>query len=162
MKLLHRLPGALLASIAITIGAVLVAHQFTPLHAKEAHIESDEHQGLTLEITDIQPGEGQVWVMIFDDKAAWKRFDTEQLAAYREFDATQQQVEIQFESLTNGPYAIALWHDEDGERDFDISGGYPMEGYGTSGARDAYDEVPFSRAAMAPGRVRVKMYYPDW
>ncbi|MEM1152732.1 MAG: DUF2141 domain-containing protein [Pseudomonadota bacterium] len=162
MKLLHSLTGALLSSVVITLAIVGIAHQITPTQAGEDSTGSQDASGLTVNITGIRPGAGKVLVMIFDDKAAWEGFDAKQMVAYREFEPTERQAEIFFESLSNGPYAIALWHDEDGEDDLDMQGGYPLEGYGTSGARDAYDEVPFSRAAMAPGLIRIKMYYPDW
>ncbi|MEM8563384.1 MAG: DUF2141 domain-containing protein [Pseudomonadota bacterium] len=162
MRLLHSLSGALLTSFAMTFITVWMAHQITPTHAGEAASASKGHNGLALSITGIRPEAGKVLVMIYDDKTAWEQFDSQQMVAYREFKPTESQAELVFESLTAGPYAIALWHDEDGEGDLDMRAGYPLEGYGTSGARDAYDKVPFSRAAMAPGVVRIKMYYPDW
>lgn len=162
MNLLRSLPGALLTSVVMTFAIVGIAHQIAPIQAGELATGSEDASGLTVNITGIRPGAGKVLVMIFDDKAAWEGFDAQQMVAYREFAPTEHQAEIVFESLTGGPYAIALWHDEDGEGDLDMQAGYPLEGYGTSGARDAYDEVPFSRAAMAPGLVRIKMYYPDW
>ncbi|MEM6582690.1 MAG: DUF2141 domain-containing protein [Pseudomonadota bacterium] len=162
MKFLRSLPGALLSSVVITFAIVGIAHQATPIQAGEASTGSQDVSGLTLSISGIRPDGGKVLVMIFDDKAAWEGFDAQQMVAYREFAPTERRAEVSFESLTDGPYAIALWHDEDGEGDLDMQAGYPLEGYGTSGARDAYDEVPFSRAAMAPGLVRIKMYYPDW
>lgn len=84
------------------------------------------------------------------------------MASYYEFDAVESGVRLDFDTLTDGPYAIALWHDENGDGQLDMTQGYPLEGYGTSGARDAYDEVPWSRAATEPGLVTVRMYYPDW
>ena len=48
---------------------------------------------------------------------------------------------------------------EQGDDVFDKTDGYPDEGYGTSGARGAYNEPPFERAAVAPGVAQVNMFY---
>ena len=162
MTALHRLPAAVLVSAAVTLGTAWIAHSVAPVEAAEAAGKAPTHDGLVIEIQGIEHDKGKILVMIYDDEGAWERYDDQQMAAYYEFDAVETGVRLDFDTLTAGPYAIALWHDENGDGELDMAQGYPMEGYGTSGARDAYDEVPWSRAAIEPGLVTVRMYYPEW
>ena len=64
-----------------------------------------------------------------------------------------------FEDLQNGPYAIAVFHDENTNYDLDLDGGYPVEGYATSGAKGPYDEPGFAQASVEAGAVTVKIHY---
>ena len=73
--------------------------------------------------------------------------------------ATTGTMNVPFEKLTDGPYAIALFHDENEDYDLNLENGQPIEGYGTSGARGMYDDPGFQQALVKPGDVTVQMYY---
>ncbi|MEM1019931.1 MAG: DUF2141 domain-containing protein [Sphingomonadales bacterium] len=50
-------------------------------------------------------------------------------------------------------------HDEKGNYDLDMKDGYPLEGYGVTGAKDAYDEPKFKSAAVPAGDVPLRLTY---
>ena len=64
-----------------------------------------------------------------------------------------------FGGLAKGPYAIFLFHDENGDEDLNFSGERPLEGIGVSGADAPASEPGFAEASVAPGTVTVRIFY---
>lgn len=130
-----------------------------------ANIQVDEDEkrrdtsGLSIEITKLRNDSGKVIVFVFDDKDAFEGGSYERAAAYREIRAVAGTLETRFPELKAGPYAVSLFHDENGDGDFNMEGAYPLEGYGTSGATDPYDQPTFDRAAFGSARVSVQVHY---
>ncbi len=79
--------------------------------------------------------------------------------------ARQGEVEAVFDGLKPGRYALALYHDEDGDDKFDRGFlGIPLEGYGFSNdARPFFSPPPFDKAAIEIGEngatISVRMVY---
>ena len=115
--------------------------------------------GVLVEITNVRNDKGKVLVAVFEDVEAFEQYDYERARAYIEVAAEAGTVQAHFPRLNAGPYAISLFHDENEDYDFNMDGVYPLEGYGTSGARDSYHEPTFNEASVGPGRVAVRMYY---
>ncbi len=117
--------------------------------------------GLTLQVTDIRNDKGKIIVLVFDDAAAFQSDDVNKAVAYQEVNAAQGTLEIDFANLTEGPYAVSLFHDENGDYDFNMVDGYPLEGYGISGASGPLDEPDFQKAAVTLGTVTIRVFYLD-
>ena len=115
--------------------------------------------GLLVDITNVRNGNGKVVVFVFDDERAFEEYDYERAVAYTEIAAASGRLQAQFSELRAGPYAVSLFHDENDDDDFNMDGVYPLEGYGTSGAGDQYDEPTFEQASSDSGRISVHMYY---
>lgn len=116
---------------------------------------------LHLSIHGVRGPEGKVLVLVFDTPSAFDALDYTQAVGYAELPATTASLTHVFDSLIAGPYAIALFHDENGNQDFDMVDGYPAEGYGTSNASGPYDMPTFQRASVRAGHVVVDIHYPD-
>ena len=99
-------------------------------------------------------------IFVFDDQSAFDDGDYYSAAGYAEVAADTASLTVSFPELSSGPYAVSLFHDENSDGDFNMSGIYPLEGYGTSGARSRYDEPSFRRAATDARKIPVRMYYP--
>jgi len=117
------------------------------------------HDGLRVEARGVRSNRGSIVVTLYDDADALARYDDERAVGFAEVPASVGAVSVDFPDLTGGPYAITVFHDENGDRDFNMDGEWPLEGYGTSGAKGAYDEPSFERASTTPGRTSVDIYY---
>ena len=115
--------------------------------------------GLVVEITDVRNESGTVILVVFDDIDAFENYDYEGAKAYAELAAKSGTVQVRFPELGTGLYAVSAFHDENEDNEFNMDGMYPLEGYGTSGARGPYHEPTFGEASVGTGRVSVRMYY---
>jgi len=64
-----------------------------------------------------------------------------------------------FADLKAGPYAVLLFHDENGDQDLNFSGDRLLEGIGASGVTAANAYPAFADAAVPPGPVTVRLHY---
>lgn len=117
------------------------------------------YDGLHVETTGIRSNRGSIIVAVYNDPDALAQYDDQRVVGYAEVPATAGAVSVDFPDLGTGPYAVTVFHDENGDRDFNMEGDWPLEGYGTSGAMGPYDEPSFERAAVMPGRVSVPIHY---
>ncbi|MEM7469343.1 MAG: DUF2141 domain-containing protein [Pseudomonadota bacterium] len=120
---------------------------------------SNVTDSLRVTVKGIRNANGKLLVLAFDDADAYATVDFERAAGYQEVFATPGSVEILFPALDDGPYAISILHDEDGDYDLRMEGDIPKEGYGTSNAKSKYDELSFKEALVSPGDVSVKLFY---
>lgn len=153
----QRISG-LVISATILVGGAWVASHVPLVEVEEARAAS-QSSGLEVVVEGVRNSQGQVIVMVMDDRDAFKSYDYEAAVGYVEVPASTGTVLASFPELTAGPYAVVAFHDENGNSDLDMNGQIPVEGYTVSGARDAYDEPPFSRAASAQPSQAVRMFY---
>lgn len=146
-------------SICITVGGAWLANlaHSTPTDAAALTYPS----GVTVTFEGVRSSDGQVIVMVFGDREAFKAYDVERAVGYREAPARPGSVTVAFPELQAGPYAIAAFHDEDGDQDFDMDGEWPLEGYATSGASDAHDMPTFRQATIRGATVVTEMFYAE-
>lgn len=121
----------------------------------------DVNSGLSLTINGVRNTDGRVIVMVFDKQATYDAHDYENTAGYIELSATFGKMSHTFVDLTEGPYVVSLFHDENSDYEFNMSGENPLEGYSTSGATGPYDIPSFKKASVMPGDVTVSIYYID-
>ncbi len=154
----QRLVGAI-ASIGITVAGAWLA--------STAHSSTDEKSlssfpdGLSITFDKIRNSTGNVVVMIFDDREAYKVYDATKAVGYQEVPAKQGSVSLQFKDLNTGPYVVVAFHDEDKNQDLNMDGEWPTEGYATSGAVDAYDIPTFRSATLNKAQVSITMFYAN-
>lgn len=116
-------------------------------------------EALSVRITDIRSDFGSVIVMVFPDAQSYKAFDYSKAVGYAELKASAGTLTTAFPELNDGPYVVSLFHDENGDQQFNMSGDYPIEGYGTSNATSQYDELSFKKASVMAGSVAIKVHY---
>lgn len=116
---------------------------------------------LKVTINGARNANGTVIVLVFDNEAAYDAYDYEKAVAYAELAASTEPITHTFSGLTSYVNAVVLIHDENDNYDLDMVDGYPVEGYGTSKAKTAYDELSFSQAAVGLGAISVKVHYLD-
>jgi len=114
---------------------------------------------LTVSINGSRNTKGKIYVLVFDNAAAFATYDYERAVGFAELPASTQRVTTKFPDLTGKAYAISVFHDENGNERFDMNGDYPTEGYGTSRAQSAYDDLKFHQASVRPGPIGVKLFY---
>ncbi|MES0881352.1 DUF2141 domain-containing protein [Roseibium sp. SCP14] len=148
---------ALCVSAGIIIGGAWMASQVPVVEAEEA--KAGTMPGLEVTVDGVRNGNGQVIVLIMDNRDAFKAYDYEAAVGYHEIPASTGAIQAFFPDLNSGPYAVVAFHDENGNRDLDMNGQVPSEGYTVSGARDAYDEPPFKRAASSDQKQTVRLFY---
>ncbi|WP_108879487.1 DUF2141 domain-containing protein [Anderseniella sp. Alg231-50] len=155
----QRLVGAL-ATISITfVGAWLASNVHSTYGAASA--ATSFPSGLTVTLEGVRGATGKVVVIVFSNRNAFRAYDVAGAAGYKETPSKAGTVVVSFPDLKDGPYAVAAFHDEDENRDLNMKGQLPTEGYATSGAVDAYDTPTFRTAAIVRGKVTIKMHYPD-
>ena len=155
---------SVVASAAITLGGAWLASQFsasinTRVATAAPLVDVSDGPSLSVEITGLRNASGQVIVLVFDEEGAFADFDYRKAVGYDEIDAVRGGVKAAFSDLETGPYAVMVFHDENGDRDLNLEGELPLEGFAISGAADAYDAPSFRQAAVASGAVRLKLHY---
>ena len=114
---------------------------------------------MKVSISGIRNSRGKIYVALFDSASAFDSYDYERATAFRELDARSGSISFDFPGLSDKAYAISVFHDENENQEFDMSGGFPSEGYGTSRAKSAYDELKFHQASIKPKSIGIKLYY---
>ncbi len=152
---------AVVATAAITFSGAWLASQVPLSESSTAAVAEapDSLEGLSVRITGLRNASGRVIVIVFDEETAFEAFDDHGAAGYQEIDASTTPLDVAFPELKAGPYAVTVFHDENGDRDWNLEGDIPLEGYAISGAIDAYDDPGFRQAAVAAGAVRLNLHY---
>ncbi|MEM7327508.1 MAG: DUF2141 domain-containing protein [Pseudomonadota bacterium] len=114
---------------------------------------------LEITVTGARNTNGRIIILVFDKAAAYDAYDYENAAGYAELDAQTAPMTHTFSGLSADAHAVILFHDENENYDLDLVEGYPVEGYGTSNATSAYDELSFQQAVVEPGSISVKIHY---
>ncbi|MGI9232594.1 MAG: DUF2141 domain-containing protein [Woeseiaceae bacterium] len=166
------LTGSLTLSAAMVLGLGLLASSIPtsatspntvevnlPATVSSKRATAVAESGLQVEITNVRINKGKVIVLVFDNVNAFETYDYERAVGYAEVEAERGAVNAQFPDLVDGPFAVTFFHDENEDYDLNMDGLYPLEGYGTSGAKDPYDEPTFDDASVNSSRVSVQTYY---
>ena len=159
MRPITNLFAATLLTAVILICGGWLSSSVSPKAEPVGPVTDVTHNGLMVEVSGVRNAKGQIVVTIYDNAEALARYDDEDYVDYKLMPAAEGTLIADFPALTEGPYAVSVFHDENSDLKFGIYGYTPLEGYGTSGAAGPYDEPPFDRAAVSPGKVRVEMYY---
>lgn len=117
--------------------------------------------GLNLMVDGLRNANGAVVVLVFDDKTAFEQLDYRNAVDYAVIEARPGQVTHSFPDLTSGPYALFVYHDENGDMDVNFQGQRLLEGIGASGAPTATSYPGFAEAAVPPGDVTVRVFYDE-
>lgn len=117
--------------------------------------------GVNLTIEGVRNANGSIIILVFDDAAAFERLNYRNAVALAEIDAAPGNVGHTFDQLTDGPYAIFLFHDENGDDDLNIEGGRFLEGVGASGAPNRGDNPDFPQASFLPGDITIQLHYDE-
>ncbi len=110
-------------------------------------------------VNGIRNDNGKVYIAVFDNADAFASFDYKRAAGFKELSPSNGRLSASFPDLTGNAYAVSVFHDENGNERFDMSGRYPTEGYGTSRAKNAYDDLKYHQAAVRTGPITIKMHY---
>lgn len=118
---------------------------------------------LKVGVTGLRSGDGDVHLAIYNDP---ERFpDSDGMVADMIVPAKAEGVEAVFPGLAPGTYALAAYHDEDGDHQFDKNFfGFPEEGFAFSnGAKVFLSSPDFEDAAVTVGkdgsRITIPMSY---
>ena len=98
-------------------------------------------------------------VFVFDSVKTYDAFDYMAAVDYAEVPARKGHVQHNFKSLTKGPYAIVLIHDENNDDDLNYTDTHLLEGLGATGAPNPTDVPSFKQASVFPGAVTVRIHY---
>ncbi|WP_419906660.1 DUF2141 domain-containing protein [Hoeflea sp.] len=114
---------------------------------------------IQLTIDGVRNARGSVYVLLFDNPAAFAQIDTNRAIDFAEIRARPGKLTHVFRGLDAGPFAIMLFHDENGDGDFNMAGERALEGYGLSGSKGPDDFPDFRNASFSSGAVSVKIHY---
>lgn len=124
-------------------------------------VKSIPNASMKIVIDGVRNNRGKIHIALFDKASAFDNYEYTQAIDYRELPARKGSISVDFFNLEEKPYAISLFHDENGNQEFDTTNGYPLEGYGTSRATNAYEELKFHRASIQPGLINIEIFYTD-
>lgn len=147
------------AGITMSLGLFVLGAWLASTLAYSTPVDASSTSQLAIEIQGTRNNTGRVIVMVFNNAKAYRNFDYEEAVAYREVNAVNSILRLKFSNLSPGPHAVVLFHDENEDYEFNMKGDWPLEGYGTSNATDAYDEPSFQKASVASGKVAITMHY---
>ena len=109
--------------------------------------EAEDTTTLTVRVDGIRNTNGYINISIYDGDSG---FPGENAIDMKEVEVDGSSMEIVFEDLEPGIYAIAVVHDENGNGDIDMNSyGMPTEGFGFSNEAEANMGPPsFDEAAI--------------
>ncbi|MFC3096082.1 DUF2141 domain-containing protein [Alteromonas sediminis] len=104
---------------------------------------------LTLTVDNIRDDSGHVLVALYQGQEAYK---TNKDAKNQMVKATKGKVDVVFEGLAPGEYAIKMFHDENDNQKLDFNVlGIPKESYGFSNNVGRFGEPDFEEARFTVG-----------
>lgn len=131
--------------------------------ASSVAVASDQSASLLIEVTNIQGAEGRIVMALYDNPKSYSDLDEDAAYAAIAIRPNGDKLHVRIDTLAPGDYAVVLFYDVNNNGQFDFKGETPLEGYGISGAKHAFDEPNFKNAKVAvrPGNqtVVVKMHY---
>ncbi len=119
---------------------------------------------IEVECVDLRYDQGEVVIALYDRAESFPRENGVRAGAYSAIEG--RRARCRFEGIPAGRYAVAAFHDEDGDRKLRTVLGIPREGYGFSNdARPGTFGPPkFAAAAFdfdgTTTRVTVRIHYP--
>lgn len=116
--------------------------------------------GIDLTVEGIRNNKGKVIVLVFDSAKEFASDNGEPID-YTEVRARTGKVHLPMKGLTSGPYAIFLFHDENGDYDLNTRGETFLEGLGVSGIVNEHRGSTFDEASVMPGAVSIRVYYDE-
>ncbi|MEM9209283.1 MAG: DUF2141 domain-containing protein [Pseudomonadota bacterium] len=173
MRAISHLAGGIVVTVAFlllggflasTAPAYSVAATTTlgPVDGTSPAVDRTPGTGLTVNLVGIQGNTGQLIVLVFEDRLAYEAYDDNQAVGIDVAPVGKASSQpVVFPALNDGPYAVAVFHDENGDFEFNMRGPEPLEGYGASGATTWYDVPTFEQAAIDGGSVNVQLFYPQ-
>ena len=117
--------------------------------------------GLNLTVDGVRNANGSVIVLVFDEKRAFERLSWRKAVEYADIPAHIGSLSHAFPDLKAGPYAIFVFHDENGDQDINYNDERFLEGVGASGATTEIPEPTFAQASVMPGDVTVRIFYDE-
>ena len=115
--------------------------------------------GLNVTVDGVRNNKGSVVVLVFDSEDAYNRLDWQNAVQYAELPSRTGRLSHAFPDLTQGPYAVLVFHDENGDQDLNFRGNRVLEGVGASGSATSTWSPTFAQAAVEPGNVTVRIFY---
>jgi uncharacterized protein (DUF2141 family) len=101
--------------------------------------KSSENNPVIIKVTGIKPEKGQVRIAVYDSAEKWLK----QVTYAGIFNAESQEVEWKINDIPYGEYAIAVFHDENQNGEFDLGLlGISRETYGFSNNVKAFFGPP--------------------
>lgn len=89
--------------------------------------------GLNLSIDGVRNAKGSVLALVFADATAFDQLDWYSAVQYADIPARTDRVSHRFPDLEEGPYAVFVFHDENGDQDLNYSEQRLLEGIGATG-----------------------------
>ncbi|MEP3422065.1 MAG: DUF2141 domain-containing protein [Erythrobacter sp.] len=127
--------------------------------APSASIVESPDRTIQISLSGIRNDKGAVYVALFDDEARYNSLDFSGAVRVQSEPAKPGSQQFTFEELPDGEYAVVVHHDENGNEEFDLSGDYPLEGYGTSGAINAEQVLSFEEASTPTQDIDIAVFY---
>ncbi len=133
-----------------------------------------EPRGIVVRVEDVANDDGKIIIIAFEDARTFSSFGVLGAAGSASISAETGSVEHRFEMLTQGPYAIFSFHDENNDATLNTKNGIPTEGFAYSEEKtltiaEKIDGAPvrgvqnppsFSEAVVSGKHITVKVQYP--
>lgn len=125
--------------------------------------EERQSASLAIEVTNVRGNEGRLVMALYGDAKSFANLDESEAYAAIAIRPNGNKSVVRLDTVAPGHYAVVLFHDANNNDEFDFKGDNPLEGFGVSGAKHAFDEPNFrqARVEVNPGAqaVSVKMHY---
>ena len=130
--------------LALPLGGKAQSSAFLNVQAAGGTVHSE----LTLSVRGLESSSGNVLVGLYDSESS---FEQEQAIQGKTVAASQGTVEVVFEDLPVGRYAIKVFHDQNADGALDTNAlGIPSEPYGFSrNASDPFSQPEWSEAKFS-------------
>ena len=116
-------------------------------------------ESLNVTVDGIRNANGNIVILVFDNARPFDTLDVWRAVDFAQVPSRTGSVSHEFADLKSGPYAVLLFHDENGDDDLNMTKTRFLEGIGASGAPKPTDDPDFQAASVWPGTVRVRVHY---
>jgi uncharacterized protein (DUF2141 family) len=134
-----------------------------------------EPRGIAVRVEGIASDTGKIIIIAFEDARTFSSFGVLGAAGSASISAETGSIEHRFEMLTQGPYAVFSFHDENNDATLNTENGNPTEGFAYSkestsvageeiagGLIKGLESPPsFSEAVVSGKHISVKIQYPE-
>lgn len=114
---------------------------------------------MTVDISNIKSDKGTIFLMAFAAEKDFKELNDQKLVGFATAQAKQGRLSLELADIPTGCCALFAFHDENSNKDFDLSVGIPTEGYAFSRGTKDGEQPDFARAIVQSIPVTLPLIY---
>lgn len=122
-------------------------------------LSSHAESVMKVEISNIRSGTGSIYLLAFAEAKDFKSLDERALVGFATAKAQSGSLKLVLEDIPSGCCALFAFHDENNNKDLDLTAGIPVEGYAFSGGKKDGEQPDFDKAIVRTSSTNLPLIY---